>query len=151
MVDADGILRVSAEDTATGNKTEIDVQPSYGLSEDEIENMLEEAIDNAETDVDERLLIDARIEAEQIANQVKKAIKQDEAMLEDGEKAKFEALLIDLDEAMAGTDRHQISSISHRIDEVTAPFAQRRIERDLELAIQGKSATLVADELGISK
>ena len=151
MVDADGILRVSAEDTATGNKTEIDVQPSYGLSEDEIENMLEEAIDNAETDVDERLLIDARIEAEQIANQVKKAIKADEAMLEEGEKEKFEALLNELDEAMTGTDRHRISSVSHKIDEVTAPFAQRRIERDLELAIQGKAANLVADELGISK
>ena len=151
MVDADGILRVSAEDTATNNKTEIDVQPSYGLSEDEIENMLEEAIDNAETDVDERLLIDARIEAEQIANQVKKAIAQDAALLEEGEQTQFEALLKDLDVAMAGTDRHQISTISHKIDEVTAAFAQRRIERDLELAIQGKAANLVAEELGISK
>jgi molecular chaperone DnaK (HSP70) len=84
MVDADGILRVSAEDTATANRTEIDVQPSYGLSEDEIENMLEEAIDHAETDVDERLLIDARIEAEQISNQVKKAIVHDASMLDDG-------------------------------------------------------------------
>jgi molecular chaperone HscA len=151
MVDADGILRVSAEDTATGNRTEIDVQPSYGLSEDEIENMLEEAIDHAETDVDERLLIDARIEAEQIANQVKKAIVQDAAMLEDGEQAQFEVLLAELDEAMSGTDRHRISSISHKIDEETAPFAQRRIERDLELAIQGKAANVVAKELGISK
>jgi len=151
MVDADGILRVSAEDTATGNKTEIDVQPSYGLSEDEIENMLEAAIDHAETDVDERLLIDARIEAEQISNQVKKAIAQDTAMLEAGEQTQFEALLDELDEAMTGTDRHRISTISHKIDEVTAPFAQRRIERDLELAIQGKAANLVAKELGLSK
>jgi len=151
MVDADGILRVNASDTATGNSMSVDVQPSYGLSEDEIENMLEAAIDHAETDVDERLLIDARIEAEQIANQVKKAIAADSDMLEDGEQVQFEALLTELDEAMKGRDRHRISTLSHQIDEVTAPFAQRRIERDLQLAIQGKAASDVAKELGVSK
>ena len=113
--------------------------------------MLEDAIDHAETDIDERLLIDARIEAEQIANQVKKAIAQDGALLEADEKNQFEALLNELDKAMSGTDRQQISMVSKKIDEVTAPFAQRRIERDLELAIQGKSATIVAEELGVSK
>jgi len=151
MVDADGILRVNAEDTATGNSMSVDVQPSYGLSEDEIENMLESAIDHAETDVDERLLIDARIEAEQIANQVKKAIAADSDMLEEGEQSRFEALLTELEEAMKGRDRQRIGSLSHRIDEVTAAFAQRRIERDLQLAIQGKAASDVAKELGVSK
>ena len=151
MVDADGILRVQATDSATGANTSVEVQPSYGLSEDEIESMLEAAIDHAETDVDERLLIDARIEAEQIANQVRKAIATDAEMLEGDEKTQIEALLSTLEEAMSGRDRHRISEISHRIDEVSAPFAQRRIERDLELAIQGKAASAVAKELGVSK
>lgn len=151
MVDADGILRVSAEDTTTGNNTTIDVQPSYGLSEDEIENMLEDAIDNAETDVDERLLIEARIEAEQIAHQVNKALTTDAALLQEGEEDAIRTLLSTLEEAMNGKDRHRISSVSTEIDEVTAPFAQRRIERDLQLAIRGKSADYVAEELGITK
>ena len=138
-----------AEDDATASE-----EPTTALgdlSEDEIEDMLEDAIDHAETDIDERLLIDARIEAEQIANQVKKAIDQAEALLDAGEKNEFEALLAELDKAMSGTDRQQISTVSKKIDEVTAPFAQRRIERDLELAIQGKSASTVAEELGVSK
>jgi molecular chaperone HscA len=151
MVDADGILRVSAEDTTTGNNTTIDVQPSYGLSEDEIENMLEDAIDNAETDVDERLLIEARTEAEQIAHQVNKALTTDAGLLQEGEEAPIRVLLTTLEEAMKGNDRHRISSVSNEIDEVTAPFAQRRIERDLQLAIRGKSADHVAKELGITK
>ena len=113
--------------------------------------MLEAAIDHAETDVDERLLIDARIEAEQIANQVRKAIAVDAAMLEGDEQTEIEELLSALEEAMNGRDRHRISELSHRIDEVSAPFAQRRIERDLELAIQGKAASAVAKELGVSK
>jgi molecular chaperone HscA len=149
MVDADGILRISAEDATTGVSTKIEVQPSYGLSEDQIEAMLEAAIDHAETDVDQRLLIDARIEAEQIANQVTKAIKEDEAMLEPGEKAAIEAGLATLKSAMEGDDRHLISKASHQVDEVTAPFAQRRIERDLQLAISGKAAADVAKTLGI--
>jgi len=151
MVDADGILRVQATDSATGANTSVEVQPSYGLSEDEIEGMLEAAIDHAETDVDERLLIDARIEAEQIANQVRKAIATDAQMLEGDEQDQIETLLGALEDAMGGRDRHRISELSHRIDEVSAPFAQRRIERDLELAIQGKAASTVAKELGVSK
>ncbi len=149
MVDADGILRVSAIDAATGISTDIEVQPSYGLSEDQIEAMLEAAIDNAETDVDERLLIDARIEAEQIASQVAKAIKCDPDMLEPGEKEAIETGLSALKDAMAGNDRQRITAGAHHLDEVTAPFAQRRIERDLQLAISGKAAADVAKALGI--
>ena len=113
--------------------------------------MLEDAIDNAETDVDERLLIEARIEAEQIANQVNKALTADAELLQEGEEDAIRTLLSTLEEAMNGQDRHRISSVSTEIDEVTAPFAQRRIERDLQLAIRGKSTDHVAEELGITK
>jgi len=148
-VDADGILRVAATDTQTGAQTAIDVQPSYGLSEDEIEQMLEDAIDNAETDVDERLLIDARVEAEQISLHLHKALSADAALLEKDEGPMLTQLLEDLSNAMSGKDRQLISDLSHKIDEVSAPFAQRRIERDLELALSGRSTTSVAGELGI--
>ena len=148
-VDADGILRVSASDAQTGAQTTVDVQPSYGLSEDQIEQMLEDAIDNAETDVDERLLIDARVEAEQISLHLHKALEADAALLEGDESAQLHGLLGDLAAAMAGTDRQRIADLSHKIDEVSAPFAQRRIERDLQLALSGRSTTAVAGELGI--
>jgi molecular chaperone HscA len=149
-VDADGILRVAAEDTQTGTSTTVDVQPSYGLSEDEIEQMLEDAIDNAETDVDERLLIDARVEAEQISLHLHKALKADAALLEKDEDTMLEGLLGELSAAMKDTDRRRIADLSHKIDEVSAPFAQRRIERDLQLALSGRSTADVASELGIS-
>ena len=148
-VDADGILRVSASDAQTGTQTTVDVQPSYGLSEEQIEEMLEDAIDNAETDVDERLLIDARVEAEQISLHLHKALEADAALLEGDESTQLKGLLTDLATAMAGTDRQRINDLSHKIDEVSAPFAQRRIERDLQLALSGRSTTAVAGELGI--
>jgi len=148
-VDADGILRVAASDAHTGVTTAVDVHPSYGLTEEEIEQMLEEAIDNAEADVDERLLIDARVEAEQIALHLHKAIEADVALLEKDEGPMLRGLLKELNSAMKSTDRQRITDLSHKIDEVSAPFAQRRIERDLQLALSGRSTTAVAEDLGI--
>jgi molecular chaperone HscA len=149
-VDADGILKVSASDALTGAHTAVEVHPSYGLSEEQIEQMLESAIDNAETDVDERLLIDARVEAEQISLHLRKALSADVALLEADEGDMLTGLLEELGQAMSGTDRQRISQLSHKVDEVSAPFAQRRIERDLQLALSGRSTTVVAEELGIA-
>jgi molecular chaperone HscA len=80
---------------------------------------------------------------------VAKAIKCDPDMLEPGEKEAIETGLSALKDAMAGNDRQRITAGAHHLDEVTAPFAQRRIERDLQLAISGKAAADVAKALGI--
>jgi molecular chaperone HscA len=149
LVDADGLLRVSAREEFTSTEASIEVQPSYGLSDDEIEQMLEDAIDNAESDVDERLLIEARVEAEQVLTALDKALVDDRDMLEGNESAIIEQVVGALRVAMAEADRKRISDLTHKLDEVSAPFAQRRIERDLTLALSGRDAEDVADQLGM--
>jgi molecular chaperone HscA len=149
LVDADGLLRVSAREEFTSTEASIEVQPSYGLSDDEIEQMLEDAIDNAESDVDERLLIEARVEAEQVLTALDKALVDDRDMLEGNESAIIEQVVGALRVAMAESDRKRISDLTHKLDEVSAPFAQRRIERDLTLALSGRDAEDVADQLGM--
>ena len=148
-VDADGLLKVSAHEEFTGSAASIEVQPSYGLSEDEIEEMLEAAIDNAESDVDERLLIEARVEAEQVLRALDKALTDDRAMLQGNEGEVIDQVSGALREAMAAADRKRISDLTHKLDEVSAPFAQRRIERDLTLALSGRDAEDVAGQLGM--
>ena len=148
VVDADGILTVNATEQYTGTHAQVEVVPSYGLDDDEIERMLEESIDFAETDVDQRMLIEARVEAEQILNAVEKALGSDASLLLDGEEQKISSVVADLREVMAGQERRKISELSKRLDEVSAPFAQRRIERDLQLALRGQDAMAVADKLG---
>ncbi|MCB9763561.1 MAG: Fe-S protein assembly chaperone HscA [Alphaproteobacteria bacterium] len=147
LVDADGIMTVTATEEYTGTQAQVGVLPSYGLEEDEIERMLEESIDNAEADVDERMLIEARVEAEQILRAVRKALAGDAALLAEGEGERLQAVADALEAAMAGADRHRIAELSRKLDEVTAPFAQRRIERDLQLALQGQDALEVAEKL----
>ena len=151
MVDADGILTVSAREEFTGIEASIEVVPSYGLSEDEIEAMLEEAIDKAESDVDQRLLIEARVEADQILNALARALEDDGAMLQAGEREQLDQVTASLRAAMESGDRARVSSLSHKLDEVSAPFAQRRIERDLALALEGRTADDVAQHLGMNR
>jgi molecular chaperone HscA len=149
LVDADGILTVTAKEEFTGITAKTEVVPSYGLSEDEIERMLEDSIDHAETDVDERMLIEARVEAEGILAALDKALLADKAMLAAGEGEKIGLVADALRVAMMGTDRKRIADLSHQLDEVTAPFAQRRIERDLTKALSGRDADVVGAELGL--
>ncbi|MBM4369726.1 MAG: Fe-S protein assembly chaperone HscA [Deltaproteobacteria bacterium] len=149
LVDADGLLRVSAREEHTGIEAQIEVKPSYGLSEADIERMLEDAIDHAETDVDERLLIEARVEAEGILAALDKALAADRALLGDEEAGAIEGVASALREAMVGADRERISTLSKDLDAVSAPFAQRRIERDLTQALSGRDAEVVGAELGL--
>mgnify|MGYP002634182948 CR=1 FL=1 len=146
-VDADGILHVSATEQYTKTHAEVDVQPSYGLEEGEIERMLEEAIDHAETDVDQRMLIEARVEAEQVLFVVAKAVRDDGHVLLACEGEAIEAAVSALKASMEQNDRHRIRALTEKLDEVTAPFAQRRIERDLRLALSGQDAERVLEQL----
>jgi molecular chaperone HscA len=147
LVDADGLLHVSAVEEHTGSQASIDVEPSYGLGEEEIESMLEAAIDHAETDIDERLRIEAVVEAEQILAALDKALGADAAMLAPGEGERLAAASSALRAAMGERDRARIQALSKELDELSAPFAQRRIERDLNQALKGQRADAISERL----
>jgi molecular chaperone HscA len=149
LVDADGLLTVAAKEEHTGIEAKTVVKPSYGLSEDEIERMLEDSIDHAETDVDVRMLIEAQVEADGILTAVDKALTVDGELLLPGEGEKIGAVVSALRLALTATERKKIADLSHQLDEVTAPFAQRRIERDLTIALQGREAGEVGKQLGM--
>jgi molecular chaperone HscA len=149
LVDADGMLTVHAKEEHTGIEARTEVKPSYGLSEDDIERMLEDSIDHAETDVDVRLLIEARVEADGILTAVEKALGVDGGLLLPGEQDVIDAVVGALRAALPGEDRKRIADLAHKLDEVTAPFAQRRIERDLTRALSGRDAGEVGKQLGL--
>ncbi|MBN1336610.1 MAG: Fe-S protein assembly chaperone HscA [Deltaproteobacteria bacterium] len=157
LVDADGILHVSATERLTGVEAGVDVVPSHGLDDEEIERMLEEALDAVDRDVDQRMLVEARVQAEQILLAVDKALAADPDLLVADEGARFRTVADELRQAIAaGTDargetpglRARIEALNKRLDTITAPFAQRRIERDLKLALEGRPAEEVARALG---
>ena len=148
VVDSDGILNVQAKEEFTKVEASVQVQPSYGIDDDEIEQMLEDAIDNAATDVENRMLIEAKIEAEQILRALEKALDVDGSMATEEEKSALQGVSQELRTAIEKEERKRISDLSRRLDELSAPFAQRRIERDLALALEGRTVNEVQDHLG---
>src|SRR6202795_512934 len=116
LIDANGILQVAAKDLRTGEQRTIEVQPSYGISDNEIERMLEESIEYAEQDFAERQVIEARTESESILAATAKALANPQvSALSAEEGAKIAISVAALKEAAAGND---YKLIRKRIDEL---------------------------------
>ena len=138
MIDANGILNVSALDLRTNRERSVDVKPSYGLNDEEIEQLLEESIDYAEEDFDQRLLIEARVEADTILNATQKALRENRPALQEGEADRIGAAVKDLQAATAGQDYDLIRELSEALSEVTEPFAQRIMDSSIQAALGDK-------------
>ncbi len=139
LVDANGILNVTARDQRTGREHSVDVKPSYGLGEEEIERMLEEAIDEGEQDLEQRLLITARNEADQILAALRKQLGEHAQLLEAGERLKMEEIAGQLEAARTGADRELVSRLVEELNELSTPFAQRIMEGAIRQALEKKT------------
>ncbi|HEY2028526.1 MAG TPA: Hsp70 family protein, partial [Myxococcales bacterium] len=139
QVDADGILSVTAREELTGVSQSITVKPSHGLSDDEIERMLLSSIENAEADVQARLLIDNRIEAQRILKAAEGQLQNNGDLLSPEERAPIEAAMKALREAAEGKDHHLIHDRIERLDHQSAEFAKRVMDRGIERALKGHS------------
>jgi Fe-S protein assembly chaperone HscA len=140
MVDANGILNVTARDLRTGRERSVDVKPSYGLTDEEVERMLEESIDFAETDVAARLLAEATTEAEGMIRHTERTLERSADLLEPGEAERIQAAIGDLRTLLAGPDYNAIREQIDRLNESSTPFAQRIMSASIRGALERKSA-----------
>jgi Fe-S protein assembly chaperone HscA len=142
LIDASGILQVSARDLRTGEEQSLEVQPSYGLNDAEIERMLEESIEFAEQDFTQRQLIESRHEAEAILQATAKSLARLEAEspgeLPEGERQAIAAAESALRQAMAGEDYKLIRARTEELNQATMPLAERVMNRALSGALAGK-------------
>ncbi len=138
LIDANGILQVSARDLRAGEQRLIEVQPSYGLNDAEIERMLEESIEYAEQDFAQRQLIEARIEGETILRATEKSLVQQPADLDPAERRTIEAAVAALREATAGSDYKLVRTRIDELNQTTLPLAERIMNRALATALEGK-------------
>ncbi|HEY6908108.1 MAG TPA: Hsp70 family protein, partial [Myxococcales bacterium] len=139
QVDADGILSVTAREEVTGVSQTITVKPSHGLTDDEIERMLLASIEHAEEDVQARLLIDNRVEAQRILKATEKQLEGNGDLLSQDERGEIEGQMAALREAAQGTDHNAIHAQIEKLDLVSAGFARRVMDRGIERALKGRS------------
>ncbi len=138
-VDADGLLTVAAKEATTGIESRIEVKPSYGLTEDEMAAMLRASIDNAQDDMERRLLTEARVEARRGVNAVQAALAVDADLLSAEEQARINETIEIVERAMFGTDRAAIQGAAEELEHRTKIFAERRMDRGIRKALAGRA------------
>ncbi len=136
-VDADGLLTVSAEERTTGVAQRIEVKPSYGLSHDDMADMLYDSLDYAEEDMARRLLAEARVEARRNMLALDAALARDGALLSAEEREPLDAARGRLETAIAGDDRDEINAAAEALETLSKPFAERRMDRGIREALSG--------------
>ncbi|HUN56662.1 MAG TPA: Hsp70 family protein, partial [Candidatus Binataceae bacterium] len=139
LVDANGILNVTARDQRTGREHSVDVKPSYGLTDDAIEQMLEESIDLGEEDVEQRLLIAARNDADQLLNALRRQLGEYADLINEAERVKIAEAVAGLEAAYQREDRELIGRLVEELNEITTPFAERIMDHAIKLALEKKS------------
>ncbi len=140
QVDADGLLSVSAKEETTGIASHIQVKPSYGLSDTEIEQMLRESFEFAADDVALRKLKEQQVEADRVLEGVRSAMKTDaKQLLSEAEIAAIEAALDELQQCRQGEDAQAIIDALDKVEKVTAVYAQKRMDLSISQALSGQS------------
>ncbi len=146
LIDANGILQVQAKELRTGKAASIDVKPTYGLTEEQVERMVEDSFAYAEADVNARLLIETRTEADTVINHVERALRQAGALASAEERARIDAALAALREARAGENRDGIRECTVALNQATAPLADRMMEAAIKQAVTSKRADQILEK-----
>jgi len=148
LIDADGLLKVMAKELTTGKEASIEVKPSYGLSDEEVEKMLIDSFEYAEEDLARRNLVIERVEAERILAATRQAFAIDAELLDDDVRAAGEAAMKTLEAAVAGEDYLAIRAAIEGLDLATKPFAQKRMNRAITAQFQGVALDEAARKVG---
>jgi len=143
MVDADGILRVAAREETTGIEASIQVKPSYGLAEGEVERMLLESFEHAEEDVKARLLVEQRVEAERIVAALDAALADTPELVTDDDRRAIAEARAALAAALERGDSNAIRAAVEGLDRASRPFAGRRMDRAFDEGLRGRDVAAV--------
>lgn len=139
MLNADGILTVQAIELRSGVKQEIDITPSYGLTDDTVEKMLIDSITHAKSDVEQRMLIEARSEGEQLVYTAERFIEKHGSFLTETEISETLIHIDALKIALGKAEKDEILKKADELNEFTRPFAERVMDVAVSSAMKGKS------------
>ena len=138
QVDADGLLSVAAREMSSGVEASVTVKPSYGLTDDEIAEMLKSGFDHAGDDMGARALREQQVDGERLAEATRHALAADGELLEPAAREKIEGLLGELDAAVAGSDVGKIKQALTALNRGTEDFAAARMDKSIRSALAGQ-------------
>ena len=145
LIDANGILQAQAKELRTGKAAAIEVRPTYGLTEAEVERMVEESFAYAEADVEARLLIETRNEADTVITHVERALRQGGELVSGDERESIRAALEELRRVRAADDREQIRDKTTALNRATEHLAEVMMDAALKGALGSKRAAEIME------
>ena len=140
LIDANGMLQVQAREQRTGKAASIEVKPTYGLSEAQVAQMVEDSFTHAEADVNARLLIETKTEAETVMNHVRRALAQGGHLMSAEERSLITGALDALRAVEESGDRDAIRERTIELNRATEPLAQRMMDKALRDAVTSRRA-----------
>jgi chaperone protein DnaK len=141
LIDANGILQVNAKELRTGKAASIEVKASYGLTDAQVERMIEESFVHAEEDVASRLLIETRNEADTVVRATERALGQGSGLIGEDEAARIKEALAALKAVRDGNDRNAIREATERLNQSTLHLAEILMDSALKEALTAKRVT----------
>ena len=139
-VDADGLLSVGAKEQISGVEARIDVKPSYGLSDEQIANMLQESFSTAQADMKTRALVEARVDADRMLLATRSALQADGDLLSPAERAAIEAQMTTLQAAIqTEQDAKALEDCTQALAKGTEAFAAERMNHSIQKALAGQN------------
>jgi molecular chaperone DnaK len=149
LIDANGILQVTAREQRSGLEAQIEVKPTYGLTDEQVETMILDSFDHAETDFEARQLIEARLDADTILSAVEKAPASPAwLLLGNEEKATIATASAQLAAVKPGDDLQAIRAATTALDQATRNFAEKMMDAAVSGAMRGKTMQDAGDDLG---
>src|SRR5213596_756957 len=145
LIDANGILQVQAKELRTGKAASIEVKPTYGLSEGQVAQMVEDSFTYAEADVETRLLIETRNEADTVLTHVARALRQAGPLLDTDERKSIREALGELRRVRAADDREQIRDKTTALNRATEHLAEVMMDAALKGALGSKRAAEIME------
>lgn len=139
QVDADGLLSVTAMEKSTGVHSSIQVKPSYGLTDEEITQMIKSSHENAKADMQARELAEQRVEAARVLENVYSALAEDAALLNEQELAEVRMAVEKLEQLQYQEDSQKIAEGIKQLDQATRNFAAKRMDNSIKQALAGHS------------
>ncbi|HEX2880397.1 MAG TPA: Fe-S protein assembly chaperone HscA [Polyangiaceae bacterium] len=146
-VDENSLLSVSAKELSTGKEQVIEVKPSHGLDDEAIEQMLIDAFDHGEDDLEARRLADARVEGNRLLLATQKALDADRDLLDDAQLQQVTTAVDKLRQAIANGTASTVQGASDGLDQATHDWAGRRMDRAMQRAIAGKQVGTLEQEV----
>lgn len=143
LLDENGLLHVSARELLSDKEAHIEVRPSHGVTEAEIERMVAESEQHAAEDMQQRLAQETRVEAERLLSALNRAWQEDAHLLDADEQDELQRAQTAMTEALCGQDEHHVAACKTRLETASHALAERRMNQSVAQALTGKAVQTV--------